>query len=105
YRWLAASIRLENRAPLDERDAQVLGQRPTQAELPLGPTVVDAAARRSLLAREAESGTIWTSRSAAEECRVAQPTAAADLKRLVTQGVLRSRAVADRGRTARSPRG
>ena len=89
YRWLAASIRLENRTPLDERDAQVLGQRPTQAELPLGPTVVDAAARRSLLAREAESGTIWTSRSAAEECRVAQPTAAADLKRLVTQGVLR----------------
>ena len=51
--------------------------------------MLDASARRSLLLREAASGTLWTSRAAAERCGVTQVTALADLSALVREGTLR----------------
>lgn len=51
--------------------------------------MLDAAARRSLLLREARTGTMWTSRAAAERCGVTQVTALADLRTLVREGALR----------------
>ncbi|MDP9275826.1 MAG: hypothetical protein M3O99_09580 [Chloroflexota bacterium] len=86
YRWLAASLRAASGTDV-ERD-RAYGARPIQEELPLGPALLDAVARRSLIAREAEQGTIWTSRRAADRCRVTQTTAASDLKMLVSDGVL-----------------
>ena len=87
YRWLAASLRAASGTDL-ARDRAAYGARPIQEELALGPALLDAAARRSLIAREAEQGTIWTSRGAADRCRVTQSTAASDLKKLVSEGVL-----------------
>ncbi len=87
YRWLAASLRAAS-GNHPERDRAAYGARPIQEELPLGPALLDAAARRSLIAREAQQGTIWTSRRAADRCRVTQSTAASDLKMLVGEGVL-----------------
>ena len=87
YRWLAAASRAER--SLEQPAVIVLGAPALQTELPYGPSVLDAASRRSVLAREALSGTAWTTHNAAERCRVTQATAAADLRRLVTEGVLR----------------
>ena len=86
YRWLAASIRATSASGVELERAY--GARPIQVELPLGPAVMDAAARRALIARESDQGTIWTSRTAAVRCGVSQTTAASDLKALVGYGIL-----------------
>jgi hypothetical protein len=87
YRWLAAASRAERSR--GQPAVIVLGAPALQTELPYGPSVLDAASRRALLAREALSGTSWTRQRAAERCRVTPATAAADLRRLLTEGVLR----------------
>ena len=96
YRWLAAASRAvrSGRQPAEI----VLGAPALQSDLPYGPSLFDATARRAVLAREALSGTAWTSRDAAARCRVTQPTAAADLAKLARDGVLN---VEGAGRTRR----
>ena len=93
YRWLAASARADQPYALPLLDDRALGE-PALAERG-SPRVMDATARRSLLAREAEAGHVWTSREAAERSGVTQLTAAADLRALVDAGTL---AVVGRGR-------
>ena len=85
YRWLAASARIDapRALPLFER---AIGEVP--ASYGGRPRMLDASARRSLLLLEAESGTVWTSRSAAARCGVTQVTALADLAALVRSGDL-----------------
>ena len=104
YRWLAAAARIDapRAIPLLER---AIGEVP--ASYGGRPRMLDAAARRSLLLREAGTGTEWTSRSAAARCEVTQSTAVADLAALVRAGDLvivgRGRARSYLGRaTARS---
>jgi hypothetical protein len=60
------------------------------------PRMLDAAARRAVLLRDAEAGRPWTSRTAADRCGVTQTTAAADLAALVRDGHLK---VQGRGRS------
>jgi len=67
-----------------------LGAMPLQAELPYAPSVLDAPARRAVVLREAEAGTVWTSHDVSERCGVTLATAASDLRRLVRDGVLRT---------------
>ena len=92
YRWLAAAARMDapRALPLFERAigevAEAYGDR---------PRMLDAIARRSLLAGEAELGTVWTSRAASARCGVTQTTAVADLAALVRGGRL---AIVGRGR-------
>src|SRR5207245_8335272 len=64
----------------------------------IGDVIKAARAGGAKLAREALSGTAWTSRDAAARCRVTQPTAAADLAKLARDGVLN---VEGAGRTRR----
>ena len=98
YRWLAAAARVDapRAIPLLEH---VIGEVP--ASYGGRPRMLDAAARRSLLLREAGAGTEWTSRSAAARCGVTQSTAVADLAALVRRGDL---VIVGRGR-ARTYRG
>jgi hypothetical protein len=87
YRWLAAASRLEQPRAVPLLDERALGEAPIAYEG--RPRMLDAKARRSLLVREAQAGTLWTSRSAAERCGVTQVTALADLNALVREGTLR----------------
>ena len=93
YRWLAAAARVDapRAIPLLER---AIGEVP--ASYGGRPRMLDAAARRSLLLREAGTGTEWTSRDAAARCGVTQVTALADLAALVKAGSLEP---VGRGRT------
>ena len=88
YRWLSAATHARTgRRP--ERVSN-LGAMPLQAELPYAPSVLDAPARRAVVLREAEAGTVWTSHDVSERCGVTVATAASDLRRLVRDGVLRA---------------
>ncbi|MGH2499008.1 MAG: ERCC4 domain-containing protein [Candidatus Limnocylindria bacterium] len=89
YRWLSACVRAESqRYQIPLLDERAIAD-PTAQEAPsAGPRVLDAQARRSLLVAEAERGTEWTSRAAAERCRVTPQTATRDLKGLVGEGLL-----------------
>jgi hypothetical protein len=103
YRWLAASARLDAPRALPLLDDRAIGETPV---VYAGrPRMLDAAARRSLLLREAEAGTVWTSRTAAARCGVTQVTALADLAALVRVGDLApvGRARARAYRVSRSP--
>ncbi|MHB8631985.1 MAG: ERCC4 domain-containing protein [Candidatus Limnocylindria bacterium] len=93
YRWLAAAARLDapRAIPLLEH---AIGEVP--ASYGGRPRMLDATARRALLARDAEVGTTWTSRAAAQRCGVTQATAVADLGALVRDGRL---AIVGRGRS------
>ena len=93
YRWLAACARADQPYAMPLLDERALGEPALSHES--SPRVMDAAARRATLAREAEAGRVWTSREAAARCGVAQLTAAADLRALVRNGSL---VVAGRGR-------
>ena len=86
YRWLAASARLDAPRALPLLDDRAIGETPIAYAG--RPRMLDAAARRSLLLREAEAGTVWTSRDAAARCGVTQVTAHADLAALVKGGAL-----------------
>lgn len=94
YRWLAACSRADATPYaiplLDERALGEASFAPARE-----PRLLDSAARRALLRREASEGTEWTSRTAAERCGVSKVTAAADLAALVRAGLL---AVNGRGR-------
>lgn len=87
YRWLAAAFRVEQPRAIPLLDERAFGEAPITYEGK--PRMLDASARRSLLLREAASGTLWTSRAAAERCGVTQVTALADLNALVGEGTLR----------------
>jgi hypothetical protein len=90
FRWLAACSKADReRYQIPLLEERALGDPTLVAEPPAGALVLDAAARRALIAREAEAGTVWTSRSAAERCGVTQATALADLSALVRGGRLR----------------
>ncbi len=93
YRWLAAAARADQPYAMPLLDERALGEPALAERTP--PRLMDAAARRALLAREAEAGHVWTSREAAERAGVTQLTAAADLRALVAAGTL---AVVGRGR-------
>ena len=95
YRWLAAAARIDapRATPLLEH---AIGEVP--ASYSGRPRMLDAAARRALLVRDAGAGTEWTSRSAAARCGVTQATARADLVALVRAGTL---APTGRGRARR----
>ena len=86
YRWLAASARLDAPRALPLLDERALGETPIAYAG--RPRMLDAAARQSLLLREAEAGTVWTSREAAARCGVTQVTALADIAALVRSGGL-----------------
>lgn len=87
YRWLGAASRVEQPRAIPLLDERAFGEAPIAYE---GRSrMLDASARRSLLLREAASGTLWTSRAAAERCGVTQVTALADLSALVREGTLR----------------
>ncbi len=86
YRWLAACARADQPYAMPLLDERALGEPALSQEA--APRVMDAEARRALLAREAAAGHVWTSREAAERCGVAQLTAAADLRALVERGSL-----------------
>lgn len=86
YRWLGAASRLEQPRALPLLDERAFGEAPITYEG--RPRMLDASARRSLLRREAEAGTLWTSRAAAERCGVTQVTALGDLAALVREGML-----------------
>jgi hypothetical protein len=98
YRWLAACARADAEPYamplLDERAIA----EPAMREDAPRPHMLDAASRRQTLLAEAEAGAVWTSRAAAERCRVSQVTAAADLAALVREGRLR---LVGRGRARR----
>jgi hypothetical protein len=83
HRWLAAAARIDapRALPLFER---AIGE--VAASYTGRPRLLDASARRSLLLHEAETGTKWTSRAAAQRCGVTQTTAVADLTALVRDG-------------------
>lgn len=87
HRWLAAASRLEQPRAIPLLDERAFGEAPIAYEGK--PRMLDASARRSLLLREAEAGTLWTSRGAAERCGVTQVTALGDLAALVREGALR----------------
>lgn len=93
FRWLSAAARIDapRALPLLER---AIGEVP--ATYAGRPRLLDAVARRAILLREAEAGTIWTSRAAAARCGVTQATALADLAALVRE---RRLAVQGRGRS------
>ena len=93
YRWLAACGRADQPFAMPLLDERALGEPALSHES--RPRMLDAAARRAALAREAEAGHVWTSREAAERSGVAQLTAAADLGTLVREGSL---VVVGRGR-------
>jgi hypothetical protein len=86
YRWLAVCARADQPYAMPLLDERALGEPALSHES--SPRMMDAAARRATLGREAEAGHIWTSREAAERCGVAQLTAAADLRALVHDGSL-----------------
>lgn len=86
YRWLGAAARLEQPRALPLLDERAFGEAPIAYEG--RPRMLDAVARRSLLRQEAEAGTLWTSRAAAERWGVTQVTALADLAALVREGAL-----------------
>ena len=86
YRWLGAASRLEQPRALPLLDERAIGETPITYEG--RPRMLDAVARRSLLRQEAEAGTLWTSRAAAERWGVTQVTALADLAALVREGAL-----------------
>lgn len=99
YRWLAACAAADReRYQIPLLDERAIADPIAGAAPRAGGRVIDAAARRELLAREARAGTSWTSRAAALACGVTQTTAAADLVALVRGGELR---VAGRGRARR----
>ncbi|MBI3521499.1 MAG: ERCC4 domain-containing protein [Chloroflexi bacterium] len=81
YRWLGAAARFRRPRALPLLDERAFGEAPISYAA--GTRVLDATARRTLLLREAESGTEWTSRTAAARCGVTQVTAASDLRALV----------------------
>lgn len=99
YRWFAAAARIDAPRAIPLLDERAIGE--VRATYTGRPKILDAAARRALLAREAGAGTEWTSRSAAARCGVTQATALADLTALVRAGDL---VIVGRGR-ARSYRG
>ncbi|HEV2250631.1 MAG TPA: ERCC4 domain-containing protein [Candidatus Limnocylindria bacterium] len=92
YRWLAAAARIDapRAVPLFER---AIGEVP--ASYGDRPKMLDATARRALLATEAEHGTVWTSRAASVRHAVTRATAVADLTALVRDGRLQ---IVGRGR-------
>ncbi|MDP9245080.1 MAG: hypothetical protein M3O64_00365 [Chloroflexota bacterium] len=98
YRWLSAAARIDapRALPLFEH---AIGEVP--ASYGGRPRLLDAVARRAILVREAEAGTVWTSRAAAARCGVTQATALADLVALVRE---RRLAVQGRGRSRSYPR-
>ncbi|MDE3102905.1 MAG: ERCC4 domain-containing protein [Chloroflexota bacterium] len=99
FRWLAACAREDReRYQMPLLEERALGDPLAVAEAPAGVRILDATERRALLAREAQGGTAWTSRAAAERCAVTQATAAGDLARLVRDGKL---AVEGSGRARR----
>ena len=88
HRWLAAAARIEGPRAIPLLDERAFGEPPIAYE---GKArLLDASARRSLLVREAQAGTAWTSRAAAQRCSVTQVTALADLNALVRDGSLRA---------------
>lgn len=87
YRWLGAASRVEQPRAIPLLDERAFGEAPIAYEGK--PRMLDASARRAVLLREAASGTLWTSRAAAERCGVTQVTALADLSALVREGMLR----------------
>lgn len=87
YRWLGAASRIERPRAVPLLDQRAFGEAPIAYDG--RPRMLDASARRSLLLREAASGTLWTSRAAAERCGVTQVTALGDLNALVGEGRLR----------------
>ncbi|MBM4434027.1 MAG: hypothetical protein FJ028_02755 [Chloroflexi bacterium] len=98
YRWLAACARADAEPyALPLLDERAIGE-PAMAEEAPRPLMLDAAARRESLLREALGGTIWTSRDAADRLGVTQATVAGDLAALVRKGQLR---MLGRGRARR----
>ncbi len=93
YRWLSAAARADQPYAMPLLDERALGE-PAMSRKS-SPRLMDATARRALLAREAAAGHVWTSREAAERSGVTQLTAAADLRALVREGRL---AIVGRGR-------
>jgi len=102
YRWLAACLAAERAAAgAGPREARAIGEPALQYELPLGPRVLDAGARRGLLLKEAEGGARLSAREAAARCGVSPATAANDLRALVASGLLRAEG-SGRGRRYRA---
>jgi hypothetical protein len=90
YRWLAACAAADReRYQIPLLDERAIADPLARAEPRAGASLLDAAARRMLLSREARAGKSWTSRMAAQTCGVTQTTAAADLAAPVRSGVLR----------------
>lgn len=90
YRWLAACAKADReRYQIPLLEERAIGDPLMVAEPAAGSLILDALERRRLIAREAEAGMEWTSRSAAERCGVTRATASADLSALVREGRLR----------------
>jgi len=89
HRWLAACVKSEQpRYEIPLLDERAFGDPVAAAAPRSAPRVMDAAARRALALREAEAGTVWTSRSLADHTHVSQAVAGQDLKALVAEGRL-----------------
>lgn len=99
YRWLAACAKADReRYQIPLLEERAIGDPTLIAEPSPGSRMLDAAERRSLILREAEAGTAWSSRRVAERCGVTQATALSDLNALLGEGRLR---VAGSGRARR----
>ncbi len=91
YRWLAACAKASReRYQVPLLDEHAIGDPLTVDESAHGVRILDSAARRALIVREARAGTAWTSRATADACGVTQVTAASDLAALVRAGELRA---------------
>lgn len=89
HRWLAACVKAEQpRYEIPLLDERAFGDPVAAAAPRSAPRVMDAASRRALALRDAEAGTMWTSRSLADRTHVSQAAAGHDLKALVEQGRL-----------------
>jgi hypothetical protein len=95
YRWLAACMDADAPHAMPLLDERAIAE-PDLRDAKPGPRLLDAAARRAALLRDAQAGRPWTSRTAAERCGVTQTTAAGDLAALVREGRLE---VQGRGRS------
>jgi hypothetical protein len=95
YRWLAACLDADAPHAMPLLDERAIAE-PFLRDAEPHPRLLDAAARRAALLRDAEAGRVWTSRTAAERCGVTQRTAAGDLAALVRDGRLK---VQGRGRS------
>jgi hypothetical protein len=87
YRWLAACVDADAPHAMPLLDERAIAE-PDLHDAEPRHRLLDAAARRAVLLRDAEAGRSMTSRTAAERCGVTQTTAAADLAALVRNGRL-----------------